>query len=227
MIFFLSDIKPKNLLLFYFSGHGIMDKYGRCYLAPSDIDSTTDINIRKKGFSFDELENIIEDTASREVVIILDCCYSGALELKDPAANAAKPIKKIAPGRGNGKYILSACLSYQEAERIMHRKCSVFTDYLIKGLNGDDEKSIDRDGNVTPSILANYTCNKIKKHKPDEERPKQSPIFTASFSGEVILANYPNKARQGFKIRRIAQKLISKVPISIKKGLLKIKELAD
>jgi hypothetical protein len=38
--FFLSEeeVESKDTLLFYFSVHGLMDKFGNYYLAPSDID---------------------------------------------------------------------------------------------------------------------------------------------------------------------------------------------
>lgn len=33
------NIKPKDILIFYYSGHGVLDAYGDHYLAPSDIDT--------------------------------------------------------------------------------------------------------------------------------------------------------------------------------------------
>jgi hypothetical protein len=76
------DVRSKDTLLFYFSGHGLMDKYGHYYLAPSDIDPADPVDTADKGFSFDELENTFKDTPSRRVIAILDCCFSGAARLK-------------------------------------------------------------------------------------------------------------------------------------------------
>ena len=73
------DNRPKDTLLFYYSGHGLPDEYGKHYLAASDIDKN---NPFENGVSFDDLEYLIESSTSNKIVTILDCCFSGAAGLE-------------------------------------------------------------------------------------------------------------------------------------------------
>jgi len=68
--------KPDDTLVFYYSGHGVPDKWGSTFLAPSDIDSDHPF---MTGFSFVDLTNSMLACYSLRVVTILDCCYGGSL----------------------------------------------------------------------------------------------------------------------------------------------------
>ena len=207
--FFLEeDIKPKDTLLFYFSGHGLMDKHGHYYIAPSDIDATDLIDMRTKGFSFDDLEDVIQETQSRRVIAVLDCCFSGAARLRgrtilkgdgqeaaNTTAQAAQVIRKKIR-LGTGKCILCACLDFQEAEKAANKEYSIFTYYILQGLEGNDEECIDKYGNVTTNLLGSYVYNKVITHQPKSERPKQTPIIKTESSGDIILAHYPDKIKE-------------------------------
>ena len=72
------DNKPDDTLLFYYSGHGIPDKRGKIYLAPSDIDSKKPFI---SGFAFDDLTESMLASYSLSVVTILDSCFSGSLKI--------------------------------------------------------------------------------------------------------------------------------------------------
>jgi uncharacterized protein YjbI with pentapeptide repeats len=204
--FFLSEeLKPTDTLLFYFSGHGIMDKFGRYYLAPSEIDPTDPIDTKNKGFSFDDLQENIDYTLSRRVVTVLDCCYSGAAKLDDKrigkgvseeAAKIATQVIKKKMKSGKGKSILSACLDFQEAEKAADKEYSIFTYYLLAGLKGYDNEYINKYGNVTISLLGNYIYDKVTNHEPKSERPKQIPIVKTELSDDTVLAHYPDKVKQ-------------------------------
>jgi uncharacterized protein YjbI with pentapeptide repeats len=209
----------RDILLFYFSGHGIMDKSARpprYYLAPSDIDPSDRADTTIKGFPFDELEQRMRDTISNRIVAILDCCHSGAVELRgrretkgsneaaaEEAAQAAQAIngkadavKKKIRSSGKGIAILSACLDSQEAESTTKRDYSIFTHYLLEGLRGNDNGHVDKNGNITASSLGNYIYYQVTNHEPREERPKQRPIIKTELSGDIILAHYPDKVKQ-------------------------------
>jgi hypothetical protein len=74
--FFLDrNIKAKDTLLFYFSGHGVIDNYGDHYLTTFETDPE---DPGSRGLSFQELEGIINNSYSTRIAAILDCCYAGA-----------------------------------------------------------------------------------------------------------------------------------------------------
>jgi hypothetical protein len=59
-------------ILFYFSGHGTPTRTGG-YIV------TQDATEKEPGLPMDELLSLANDSKAREVLLILDCCFSGAL----------------------------------------------------------------------------------------------------------------------------------------------------
>lgn len=59
-------------IFFYFSGHGTLTRTGG-YVC------TQDATEREPGLPMDELLALANDSKAREVLLILDCCYSGGL----------------------------------------------------------------------------------------------------------------------------------------------------
>src|SRR5215813_1103115 len=72
---FFANRERDDLLLLHFSGHGVKDARGRLYLAAADTDIAA-LSATAVPASF--VNDLIDETQSRRVVLILDCCYSGA-----------------------------------------------------------------------------------------------------------------------------------------------------
>jgi tetratricopeptide (TPR) repeat protein len=65
---------------------------------------------------------------------------------------------------------------------------SIFTNYVVEGLEGKNGQSVDNKGNVTPDTLYNYVAVKVMS-----ESSKQIPkIVGVETQGYVILARYPD-----------------------------------
>jgi YVTN family beta-propeller protein len=188
------DVKPDDMLLFYYSGHGIPDQGGNTYLSPSEIDPELPI---RRGFSFKDLKTVIENSISTKKVAILDCCFSGSAEIgKGKINDSMQLITSIkedseALEQGEGICIMAASQRYQGAYPLEEQGHSIFTYYLLEGLRGNEE-SVDSNGNVTPYSLNRYISKKINE-LPAEKRPRQKPLMKSETSGEIILASYPKK----------------------------------
>lgn len=77
--FFTSNsVHPKDSLLFYFSGHAILDPFGDHFLATSKLDVYKPFI---EGFPFSELIKMTHRCKSRKITLILDCCYSGVMAI--------------------------------------------------------------------------------------------------------------------------------------------------
>jgi caspase domain-containing protein/tetratricopeptide repeat protein len=202
---FFSDenIKPKDILLFYFSGHGLPESSGQSYLASSQIDPNKPFYY---GYSFDELPKDLERCNSGKVVIILDCCYSGKADLEtgmgkgsngdDAAAILGKSNidDKFKKHLGSGKFLLCACQGFQEARSTKKQDFSLFTYYVIEGLKGAGGRSVTKDGDVIPESLAKFVIEEFL-NIPVPDRPKQRPIWKATdATGDLVLAAYPKLA---------------------------------
>lgn len=64
----------ENVLLVYFSGHGLLDSAGRLHLATRRSDPE---NARWTAVAFGKLREEILDSRASTRVLILDCCFSG------------------------------------------------------------------------------------------------------------------------------------------------------
>ena len=84
---FFKTGKPNEILLFYYLGHGVLDEEGDMYLASTDIDS--DNPDSETGFPLNELTKLVRKSISN-VVLILDCCYSGSVQVGKGDEEAAQ-----------------------------------------------------------------------------------------------------------------------------------------
>lgn len=70
------DSGPDDLVLFYYSGHGLRDLQGEFHLAMPETDPTD-----PAPGSIDEhwLRRTMDNSLSRRQIAIFDCCHSGAM----------------------------------------------------------------------------------------------------------------------------------------------------
>jgi hypothetical protein len=78
--FFADDtLRPDDTLFFYFSGHGYLHRNtGRTYLSTSEIDPERP---ERRAIPLEDLTTYLNLSKSERIVAVLDCCYSGALEI--------------------------------------------------------------------------------------------------------------------------------------------------
>jgi uncharacterized protein YjbI with pentapeptide repeats len=183
-------VRADDTLLFYYSGHGILDAEGDVYLAPSDIDP--DLPLRK-GFPFYYVTKLMNMCTSTRIVTILDCCYSGAAKLKgDDDVESKKSASHINEKskmlkQGQGKCLLAASQGYQEAVDLQEKSHSLFTYYLLEGIKGH-KLAMNEFGNVTVTRLNEFVYNQVTDPR---HKLKQQPVSRLELSGDITLASYP------------------------------------
>ena len=95
-----------DLVLLYFSGHGIRDDRGRLFFG---LGSTRYERPRGTGIAASELKSYLDDCHSRRQVLILDCCHAGAFMESERAATEAPALTEDTfEVRGYGREILAA-----------------------------------------------------------------------------------------------------------------------
>jgi hypothetical protein len=183
-----------DLVILYFSGHGITDESTKSgYLAPYDMDPDDPFI---SGIDMEDLKTVIFNSKNdANVVIILDCCYAGISTettrniLEDPKtkhlyANRLQNIvnpDKFNPDNdsGRGKIILAS----SEPDAVSREKINcthldgdkphshgVFSYYLIEGLDG---KAADPEtGLITINSLRKYIENQMLAEQ------KQKPLYS-------------------------------------------------
>jgi hypothetical protein len=132
-------IDDSEHFLFYFSGHGLLNKFG-LQLATPEKEQAKD-----SGVYFDALLHRFNQSSAKEVTIILDCCYSGAagdssFAREDPIKRAAESLKLT--HLREGVTILASSGRTQESEA-RAEGLSLFTGELLEGLNAHTDKTVD------------------------------------------------------------------------------------
>jgi sugar lactone lactonase YvrE/tetratricopeptide (TPR) repeat protein len=189
---FYSRKTRDDLLLLYFSGHGVLDERGRLYLAVKDTDhgllSGTAVSA---SFIADEMDN----SRSQRQVLILDCCHSGAFARGTKGSPGLTVGTATAfEGTGFGRVVLTATDATQyawEGERVIgDAENSLFTHYLVRGLQSG-EADANRDGQITIDELYDYVYAHVV-----QQSPKQTPgKWSFKEQGEIIIARAGQAAR--------------------------------
>lgn len=76
---------PDDLILLYYSGHGLQDEYDHLYLCAHDTRSNL---LLSTAISDAEINSVMRSSAAKTFVVILDCCYSGAFKERRPTYEA-------------------------------------------------------------------------------------------------------------------------------------------
>jgi uncharacterized caspase-like protein len=116
-LFDLSDPKPDDLLLLYFSGHGVTDEEGQLYLAATD---TRIVRGKVRQFSAVGARFVnekMQTSRSRRQVLILDCCHSGAfsdgMRMKGAMLQGLDTRFQEKNNQGKGRMVLTASTGTQ------------------------------------------------------------------------------------------------------------------
>lgn len=181
--YFFSNKKPDDLLVLYFSGHGVRDEYGSLYLA---VRNTNRERLRSTAIKSEFISEVMDQCRSRRQVLILDCCNSGAFAQGTKAEiGGSIGTASAFEGKGYGRVVLTASDSTQfawEGDKVIGTtENSLFTYYLVKGLEGDADTN--GDGRITIDELYDYAYEQIVN-----VTPKQTPgKWSYKQQGEITL----------------------------------------
>jgi caspase domain-containing protein len=161
-----------EIALFYFSGHGFLDKKEELYLATHDV----------RGIRIDDLRRQIYSSENKQnAILVLDCCFSGTAtkdtkgegsDIQDPRlyleTNIGYNAEKEQYGEGEGKFTITSTaadkVSY-EVKDCTHQENSqphvhgALTYYLLQGLEGAAADA--NSGKITLGSLQQYIDTKM------------------------------------------------------------------
>ena len=179
---FFNQKKPDDLVLLYFSGHGVRDEQGSLYLA---VKNTNRARLRSTAIKSDYIREAMDQSRSKRQVLILDCCHSGAFAQGTKAATGASIGIASEFEAGYGRIVLTASDSTQfawEGDKVIgETDNSLFTHFLVQGLEGEADR--DGDGIITIDELYDYAYDQVKISTPNQTPSK----FSSKQQGEIIL----------------------------------------
>ena len=164
-------------LIFYYAGHGIPDEGTRdAYLLPVDGSGS---NV-KTGYKLSELYSSLSKFPTRQTVVLLDACFSGAERTGDmlvAACGVALKSKKEVP-KGN-LIVFSAASGDETAYQYTDKGHGLFTYFLLKKLK-------ETKGDVSLGDLAADVQEQVYRHSVIENSKSQTPtvIPSSELSGD-------------------------------------------
>jgi formylglycine-generating enzyme required for sulfatase activity/uncharacterized caspase-like protein len=182
---FFAERKAADLLLLYFSGHGVRNEQGQLFLAAND----TEISILDAtGIPAEFVTRAMNHSRSQRQLLILDCCNSGAFAHGSKSASGVGKSMGIATafeGDGYGRVVLTATDATQfawEGDKVIgDTQKSVFTHFLIEGLKGEADRN--GDGRIHVDELYDYAYEQVVRRTP-----KQTPgKWSYKQQGDIVL----------------------------------------
>ena len=185
-----------DLVLLYFSGHGLKDQDAKFFLSTRDTGCYQNGNFfRATALPASELQEYIKNSRSKRQIIILDCCFSGALVQGMPIKGEFNIQEELG---GRGRAILTSSSPIEYSFESDNKDLSIYTKYLVEGI---ETGAADKDGDQLISVneLHEYASERVK-----EAAPAMTPKFYLSLEGDetIYLARSPLAANDPIFIYR-------------------------
>lgn len=148
-----------DLLVCYISSHGVKDDDGRLYFATTDTEKDW---LASTAVPASYLQDLMDRCRARSVVLLLDCCYSGAFV---PGTKGDRGVHLKDALQGFGRAILTASndieYAWEGSTLTGSGSPSVFTATIVEGLRTG---AADRDGDGLVSVddLGTYVHEQVR-----------------------------------------------------------------
>lgn len=174
---FFAERKPDDLLLLYFSCHGVLDSGRNLHFVAHDTNKQL---LGSTGISAQWVKERMDRTRSQRVVLLLDCCYSGAFtrSLVHKGPRTKEILEQLS---GRGRVVITASGKTEFAYE------SKFTDAVVQGLE-TGAADVDGDGQVSVWELYQYVYEQVRQNTQG-----QTPTMSADgMRGQLYLAKNPH-----------------------------------
>jgi hypothetical protein len=186
---FFDGRRRDDMLLLYYSGHGIKDLEGRLHFAARNTRSD---RLRSTAIPASFIHDVMANSRSRRQVLVLDCCHSGAFA----RGMVAKSGDRVGIGerlQGRGRIVLAASDAMQYAfegtEVTGGAASSMFTRSLVSGLR-TGTADLNHDGYVSLDELYDFVHEEVVRLTP-QQRPA---MWAFDVHGDLWIARSPHVA---------------------------------
>jgi len=175
-----------DLLLLFFSGHGVKDESGNLYLATRATRKNERGGlIRSTAIAARFVQEIMSDSRAKRQVVILDCCFSGAfgeglLAKDDSSVDVRRQLG------GEGRVVLTSSTSTQYSFEQQGADLSIYSRYLVEGIE-TGAADLDEDDVISVDELHEYANIKVQKAAP----AMKPEIYTVKEGYKIIIAKVP------------------------------------
>ncbi|ACK71955.1 protein of unknown function DUF323 [Gloeothece citriformis PCC 7424] len=179
----------EDLILFYFSGHGITDDERELYLT-TRLSKKDNFEVNSVPASFIQKQS--NNCYARRQILILDACYSGAI--KKGWRSKSVDINLKSQLGGEGRAVLTSSSATRVSFEQEDGELSLYTQYLVEGVEtGAADKNQDRMIHIAE--LHDYAKSKVQAVKPNAK----PDILTDREGYEIILVNAPRNPEADYR----------------------------
>ena len=204
-----SDRGRDDLVLLFFSGHGVKDERGNLYFATRTTRKTTKGElVRSTAVPARFVQDVMSNSRCKRQVIILDCCFSGAFAEGMTAKDDGTVDLKAQLG-GEGRAILTSSTSTQYSFAHNEADLSIYTRYLTEGIESG-AADLDSDGMVSLDELHEYASRKVR-----EAAPAMNPEIYRFKEGHKILLTKAPVTDPKLRYRKEVEKFAGRGWISV------------
>ena len=208
---FADEKGEAELALFYFSGHGKLDPSGELFLCAGD---TLEKRPMSTTVALSEVRRFINATRAKQVVVILDCCYSGAAQGTFKGGEVATAISNNLGGEGRGRYLITSSTAIQPSMELEKYETSLFTTFLVEGIGGAADSN--NDNIITIEELYRYVEAEMLREFP-QQSPKNLVIGTM---GDVVIARKGNASGPAAPLEPMRQDHVLAIKPLLAEGLV-------
>jgi Caspase domain len=204
-----NNCQKDDLLLFYFSGHGMMDENeNKLHLGNRDTRNKKNGNLYEpSAVSAEFINKRLNCSRSKRLVLILDCCYSGAFAEEMTKGDSSINLENYLGGKGRAILTSSSASERSLGAKVTTQQgnsgLSIYTRYLIEGIE-TGAADLDNDGFIGVEELHKYASKRVQ-----EAAPAMNPKFYQQQDEgcSIILAKSP-KDDSRLKYRKEVEKWV-------------------
>ena len=165
---FLGQARPNDVVVIFIAGHAVLDRAsGSYYFLPFPITAQNLVSAGLRMSDFDEMVRIIRRRV-RGVVVMLDTCHAGALQLGAPDVVAMdEPGARLSAGEGF--FLLAATKPGEQSQEQSALGHGAFTYALLDGLRGAADA--DKDGLLSVADLFSYVAREVPRLTGGAQHP--------------------------------------------------------
>lgn len=151
---FLDNKGPNDDLFLFYSGHGFVSSDGT-YLCCHDTEVS---RLALNGLSLDEISRFTNSCRANQILIALDCCYSGGA--KQILFNDAARRLLDAPHSDCAIHLITSSAAKQPSKEDARKEMGLFSHYLVEGVK--TASAANSDGDITAATLHQFIRRNIK-----------------------------------------------------------------
>ncbi len=166
-------VEKDDSVFIYYSGHGAPNaKTGKAYLVPYDGDPAF---VEKTSYPLEQLYEHLANLPAKEVVVMLDSCFSGAGGRSVIAKGMRPMVLSVEnPLLARGKTVVLAAGSGDQVSSTYDQKGhGLLTYFFLKGLQGEGDRN--KDQNIELRELFEYLKPQVERVARREFHNEQSP----------------------------------------------------